>query len=371
MSKAGEPRVPPVGSADLHLAAHMFHPPRLTLARELRQLTKADLAEAIGKSAAAVSQFEGAGRTACKPDPKTLALIALALKVPVGFFARKYPERVLDVEQCHFRSLRSASQRDRRKLVAFGTICCDMLGVLEEYVDLPPEQVTGISRPVRSEEDIERLAAEVRRAWGLGLGPIENVVRLLERQGILVVRIPAGCREVDAFSTWHEGRPLVFLVMDKGSTSRARFDAGHELGHLLMHADASPGNTELERQANRFSSAFLLPKDSFALEFPRYLDWAHLYELKRRWRTSVQAMLRRGYDLQLLSEASYRRAFMHMSRTGERTRERDEPAAEVPSLLRKAFDAASPDLNIEQLAARLGLASQELPEIGTAERGET
>ncbi len=35
----------------------------------------------------------------------------------------------------------------------------------------------------------------------------------------------------------------MFLVQAKGSTSRARFDA--------MHADASPGNPELERQAHR------------------------------------------------------------------------------------------------------------------------
>jgi Zn-dependent peptidase ImmA (M78 family)/transcriptional regulator with XRE-family HTH domain len=359
MKRPGDPIVP-LGSKDLHLAAHLFQPARLTLARELRGLTRAELAERIGKSAAAVSQFEGGAKAGCRPDPKTLGQLALALGVPVGFFARKVPGLALDVDACHFRSLRSAGQRDRRRLLSRGSLLCDLVSVLEEQVELPAEQVTRVARPVMTPDDIEDLAVAVRAAWGIGLGPIGNVVNLLEARGVLVTQIPADCAEVDAFSTWHEGRPLVFLVMAKGSTSRARFDACHELGHLVMHADAAPGSPELERQAHRFAGAFLLPREPFLLECPRWLDWDHFYELKRRWKVSVAALLRRAHDLGKLSEASYRRACVHLNKTGERLQERDEPPAEPPSLLAQAIDAVAPETTLEDLAAKLGLAVADL-----------
>ncbi|MEO7735481.1 MAG: helix-turn-helix transcriptional regulator, partial [Kofleriaceae bacterium] len=77
-------------------------------------MTKAELAERIERSAAAIGQFEGGGRATCRPDAKTLASLALALGVPVAFFTRKTPAKPLEVDGCHFRSLRSASQRERR-----------------------------------------------------------------------------------------------------------------------------------------------------------------------------------------------------------------------------------------------------------------
>lgn len=141
---------------------------------------------------------------------------------------------------------------------------------------MPHEQVSGVARPAHLPDEIEGCAADVRRAWNLGVGPIPNLVRLLESKGIVVAHVPEECREVDAFSTWCGSRPFIFLVSEKGSTSRARFDAGHELGHLVMHADVAPGSAEAERDANRFASAFLLPKEPFLAECPRWLDFDHL-----------------------------------------------------------------------------------------------
>jgi Zn-dependent peptidase ImmA (M78 family)/transcriptional regulator with XRE-family HTH domain len=362
MTRTGEP-VLPVGPTDLHLAAHLFQPARLTLARELRGLTKAELAERIDRSAAAIGQFEGGGRATCRPDAKTVGALALALGVPVAFFTRKTPANLLEVDDCHFRSLRSASQRARRRLLARGSLLCDLMGFLDEQVEFPREQVSSVARTVRSEADIEACAVRVRRAWGLGLGPINNVVNLLERSGVLVTHVPENCADVDAFSTWHEGRPLIFLVMHKGSTSRTRFDACHELGHLVMHADVAAANPDLERQANRFASAFLLPKESFLIECPRGLNWDHFYELKRRWKVSVGALIRRAFDLKCISEATYRRAYVHMNKTGERTQERDEPPVELPTLISKAMVAVHPDITPQNLAARIGLAVADLQDL--------
>jgi Zn-dependent peptidase ImmA (M78 family)/transcriptional regulator with XRE-family HTH domain len=363
MARTGDPVVP-VGPNDIQLAAHLFHPPRLTLARELRGMTRVELAAKVGKTPAAIGQFEGGGKAACRPDAKTLGLLALALSVPVGFFTRKTPAKSLDIDACHFRSLRSASQRERRRLIARGSLLCDVLRVLEEHVELPAERVSAAAQGVDSEQDIEVCAAAVRRAWGLGLGPIANVVELLEAHGVIVTHIPDTCAAVDAFSTWQEGRPIVFLVMEKGSTSRSRFDAMHELGHLIMHADAVPGSPVLESQANRFASAFLLPRESFLAECPTWLNWDHFYELKRRWRVSVAALIRRARDLGRISDASYRRAYVHLNRTGERQHERDEPPYEPPTLISSALDAVADDISASEVAALVGVHATELEALG-------
>ena len=340
--------------SDIHTATHLFRPARLTLARELRMLTKSDLAAQIDKTPSAVSQFES-GKV--RPDSSTVLRLALALNVPPGFFAFESRADFIPIETCHFRSLRSASQRNRRKLLAIGTHLSDLVGLLEQYAALPPENVPAAADSTQplSDDDVERCAADVRRRWGLGLGPIPNVVRLLETRGIVVCPIEAGSKDVDAFSFWHVHRPYVFLVMDKRSPSRSRFDACHELGHLAIHSRVRPGEPMAERQADRFASAFLLPRESFLRECPDRLNWDHFYELKRRWRVSVAALLHRARDLGMISTATYRRAFIHLNRTGQRTHEEFEPPEETPELIAKAVEIASEEIPMDHIATDSGM----------------
>jgi hypothetical protein len=71
-------------------------------------------------------------------------------------------------------------------------------------VDLPAEQVSPYTNyGVSTLEDIEQAAAKLRKDWGLGVGPISNIVHLLEFKGILVLRLFSDCKRVDAFSLWH------------------------------------------------------------------------------------------------------------------------------------------------------------------------
>jgi Zn-dependent peptidase ImmA (M78 family) len=182
----------------------------------------------------------------------------------------------------------------------------------------------------------------------------------LESKGVLVTIVPDTCGDIDAFSGWHAGRPIVFLV-EHSEASRLRYDAAHELGHLVMHMDVAPGSTELERQANRFGAAFLLPRESFLPECPKRLNWDHFYELKQRWRISVQALVRRAYDLGRISEASYRRAFVQLNARHERVHERFEPQAEAPTMIARALQELGPDMSLSMIAEKLCLAEADLP----------
>src|SRR5205823_3964589 len=115
-------------------------------------------------------------------------------------------------------------------------------------------------------------ATETRRFWGLGDGPIANVVRLLEHHGAVVVRFDFGVRSLEAFSQWGlpEDRPFIVLGDARGSPARMRFCAAHELGHMVLHRHLDPQvvarpelHALLEQQAHRFTGAFLMPAESF------------------------------------------------------------------------------------------------------------
>jgi Zn-dependent peptidase ImmA (M78 family)/plasmid maintenance system antidote protein VapI len=333
---------------EVYRAARSFRPERLTLAREAQGLTQKALAERIDTTPSAVSHFEA---DSAKPSPDTVARLSLTLGFPPEFFSKELGER-LDLEACHFRKLRSTSKRDQRQLLARGDLILSVLREVEPLVNFPEERISALASSVDSSQEIEDLASTVRERLSLGTGPIANMLGILENLGVMVFEIPGHSRELDAFSTWVDGRPTVFLSSEKQSSSRRRFDCAHEFGHLLMHRSAEPGNREHEAQAHRFAGAFLLPAESFAREYPKRLSWGHLRALKRRWKVSLAAMVRRAFDLDLITEATYRRAFVRLNQAGWREREPDEPPTEHPSLLSKAI-AALTDAgrwNLEELA---------------------
>jgi hypothetical protein len=113
--------------------------------------------------------------------------------------------------------------------------------------------------PELRSEDPGSAAASIRRHWGLGFRPIPNLIRLMESKGVRVFTLSEG-KNVDAFSFWRDGTPFIFLNTLK-SAERSRFDAAHELGHLLMHSHGYPEGREVEKEADSFASHLLMPRE--------------------------------------------------------------------------------------------------------------
>lgn len=351
-------KFPKIAPDEYHLIQAHFEPRSLTLARELRGLTKAQLAERVNKTPGAISQFE-AGYP--RPDVKTIKLLAFSLGVPANFFMRRVSDELISIENCHFRSLRSATQKSRRQVLAKAKILHELLMVLEDYIDFPPETLSSLSQSLSSlGTNIEEYALRVREAWQLGLGPIDNMVNLLENQGVIVCDIPEENVKVDAFSFWKAHRPYIYLTSARGSNSRRRFDCAHELGHLLLHADVAPGNRLQENEADRFAAAFLFPSQVFIQESPKRVNFDHFYELKRRWKISVAALIYRAHELGCISEYAYRRAYVELNRRGERYSEPYEPEREEPNLLRDALQLLEEDASIISVANELNISVREI-----------
>ena len=321
--------------------AVLFDGARLTMARHLAGLRKSDLATRIDKSATAVAAWESGAK---RPTAATVAELALALSVDPGFFAVR-PDDVAEVSTTpHFRSLRSTSQLARDQAFAYGQLAVDIAASLERHVEFPDPEVPTLPVAVddRRTDHPEEAARMVREQWGLGAGPIGHLIRLVETHGILVVFSPSQTASVDAYSFANQLRPVVVLNPTKRDYYRQRFDVAHELGHLVMHADAEPGSRTVEEQAHRFASELLMPAAEIRDSLPATMGgnvWANLSKLKEQWGVSMQALLFRARKLGKLGDVSYRNAMTTISIRGWR---RDEPglveAIEQPSLLARAVE---------------------------------
>jgi Zn-dependent peptidase ImmA (M78 family)/transcriptional regulator with XRE-family HTH domain len=289
-----------------------FVPARLRLARELRGWSQSELANRGGITPAALSQFESGAHPA---DP-TLERLGQVLVVPVAFFE-------LPLDETHegfFRSLRRTSVIDRRRAQALAQIAHDIASIDEGdrtvmQTRLPRNPISSLEA---SGDEIDDIGARVRTEWAVPPGPVPSVVGLLESHGVVVIRMPLDSADVDAFSLPFVERPVVVLGSDKADRARSRFDAAHELGHLVMHGAEFWGLPEIEKQAHRFAAAFLMPRDQIYSELPDRVDWPKLFQLKRRWQVSLAALLMRAKTLGRMTEGTYLTAVKAASARGWR-----------------------------------------------------
>ena len=309
-----------------------FRSERLVEARDSRGLSQVALAELINRTSSSISRWEGGGQS---PEPEALAALARTLNVPVAFFLRPLPDH--GPAPMFFRSMASTTQSVRKRTQARLRWAQDIALSLQQWVDLPEVNVPRLDvtdhREIR-DEDIERMAKECRHLWELGVGPIADVLLVLENAGIAVVKEEVGTVKMDGLSNWSEAdkRPYVLIARDKDTCVRSRMDAAHELGHLVLHHSLKPkplSNSadfkEIERQAFHFAGAFLMPAESFSAEI-----WSPslnaFVALKERWKVSTGAMIMRCAKLDMLSEEYHRRLWKHYSARGWR---KGEPLDDV------------------------------------------
>jgi len=346
--------------------AQAFSPARLTLARQVAGRTKRQLAEAIDKTAAAVTQFElGQAR----PSAETLAFCAQALDLPVAFFAGGRPQLVVDTGMAHFRSLRATRAYQREQAMGLIALLWEVVEAVEQVVELPPVSLPGFSDFACLGSPAEA-ARELRRFWGVGDGPVPHLVRHAEANGIVTSVLPrtltgeiaagppehpSGVSNVDAFSTRVSQRSLIGLTGAKGGLLRRRFNVAHELGHLLLHPEARPGDHLHEREAHLFAAELLMPEASIIQELPARPDPGRLLPLQRRWGASVSALAFRGRTLGTYSEPQ----MITLSQLGWRTNEPEDQSlleGEEPALLRQALElASSAGMCVSSLADQLKL----------------
>jgi Zn-dependent peptidase ImmA (M78 family) len=134
-----------------------------------------------------------------------------------------------------------------------------------------------------------------------------------------------------------EGRSTIVFLNSYKSAERSRFDAAHELGHLILHKHGAPQGVQAETEANRFASAFLMPTASVIANAPKFVTLAELRTRKKIWHVALAALNHRLYGIAKLSEWQYYHLCVEISKRGYRTCEPDGSLRETSLLLPKLF----------------------------------
>ncbi|WP_445368219.1 helix-turn-helix domain-containing protein [Methylomonas sp. BW4-1] len=305
----------------------------LRLARLFQGLSLQELADSVGKSKQYLSRLESGIE---QPSENLARDLAEALEVLPEFFTALDVMPIAD-EQCHFRKQLTTKVALRQVARAKGEMIKRLVSVLDRQLDFPAYGF--LHEEPTTPEDIEKVAEACRVEWGLGLGPISNMIRVAENAGAVLMSMDGLSNEIDAIS-FATRRPVITLNAEGKSACRTRFGIAHEIGHLTIHVGVQTGDRLTESQANRFASAFLMPRSYFIKECQRAFrgsrfSWSAMADIKLKWKVSKAAILYRGRQLGVFSEDQYRSGVIYLRRHSEAIKECEDDAieAETPEIV--------------------------------------
>lgn len=347
---------------------------KLKLARQAAGLSLRQLEASIGKrvTAQAIGKYE---RGEAQPSPDVLAAICTALKIQ--------PEQIqgnrsIALESIEFRKSPLALKKEEMAVQA------QLLQHIENYLaiedalsikssawDLP----RGGPYPIHATHDLERAAYAVRADWGLGSDPIRSFTALLEDRGIKVVSL--ALNNIDGFAATvrtHSNSLIPVIATNRDNWSeRKRFTLAHELSHLVCNV---VGTLDVERAANHFAGAFLMPAETLRAELGNHrtsISLGELLQVKKVFGVSMQALTYRCKEIGIISQTLFKQLFDVFTERGWRTypyQEPDaiDPAQEMPiKLKRLCLRGLSEGLIDEETASRaLGKSHYEIADIMTA-----
>lgn len=285
----------------------MLNPERVELVRMRLGLTKVGFADLLKIDRRTLSRFY-----ASSDSPLPEAAVSTLCEVsgyPREFFALgrvEFPSS----EAVSFRSQRSLTAKMRDAALAVSSLAFEFDDWITDQYDLPDNAVEATR-----DMSPENAAMYVRVQWGIGLRPIGNMINLLESKGVRVFSLSEETRHLDAYSFWRNERAYVFLNTLKTS-ERSRFDAAHELGHLVMHQHTGSSHPNAEREADAFASAFLMPRDDLLSEVLWINSLHDLVRYKKRWGVSASALAYSLHKMGRISDWHYRGYCIELGKLG-------------------------------------------------------
>lgn len=343
-----------------------FVPARLTVARNARGMKQTELAEEIGRTPATISKWENDTYDHV-PDSSAIARLSEILAVEKSWFYKVMP---LHEGVAFFRSLKTELYLVRDKISARLKFVYDIFYALDQRVEFPdvdiPDLMQGRDYKTLRSEDIEVIADELRDYWMLGDDPIDDLMTVIENSGIVVAEDHVDSSKLDGVSQWINQRPFMLLAKDKDGGVRRRFDAAHELGHIIMHQEVKEDDIAshlnlIEEQAMIFAGAFLLPASAFSSDVTdATLDV--LADIKPKWKVSIGAMIKRLGTLNLITDDHQRNLWKYYSYRKWRGNEPYDDRLEVerPINVRDAIEMVASDgaVEIASLLADIGLSAE-------------
>ena len=304
---------------------------RLRRFRLARGMSLGDLEAAIDGlvSSQTLSKYE---RGKLQPTATTLNQIAAALGVKS---AQLWGEPPCHVEWIAFRKRARLGKREQERIQSFVAEEFEKRVQLQEQIcegdtiELPMLKATA-----RNLDDAEEAAVSLRDTLNLGIDPIANLIDVLEEHYIHIIEVEADedFDGISALARDSDDKPLAAAIATRSGVpgDRQRLNIAHELGHLILKLCA---DVDAEKAAFRFGAAFLTPAEQLCRDVGEKRDNIQMLELlylKRRYGMSVQAMLFRLRDLEIITNAYYKRWCININRAGWKKREPIEIPPEKP-----------------------------------------
>lgn len=334
---------------------------RLKLLRLARSLTMDALAAEVGGivTKQAISKYE-LGKDV--PSPRVLAKLAAALGVKSVHLWR---EPSVSVELVAYRKGFGLNRGEQSRVESMVVESLEQRVRLQELTGQEADGIPAKSLRVSSVAAAEEAAARLRTTWRLGLDPIASITGILEDHLIHVIEIRANERfdGISAVATEGGKARAAAVVSRQGLPGeRQRLSLAHELGHLVMDV---PADVDEEKAAFRFAGALLAPVEVLHREVGKSrstIDQAELLLLKKSLGMSMQAILYRLRDLQIITEGHYRQWCVVVSRARYRKSEPNPLPPEVPTwLLRTVLRALAEGLLSNDDAERILGSAAQLP----------
>ncbi|VDG20612.1 hypothetical protein [Lactobacillus plantarum subsp. plantarum] [Lactiplantibacillus mudanjiangensis] len=344
-------------------------PENLKFARQLKGMSKVELASETGVSKQSVTNWEKGTRS---PDFLNIRRLASVLSVPYTFLIGTSKFNQSDSKMVLFRSKVAVPKKNKLSYERRADVYASFVNVMSTFVSYPQFLLSNIelnysSFRIISDYVIEKKANDIRHLFKLSNGPIENVTALLERSGISVVFISDQHAGIDAVSKKYKNGYVILLNVFNQSAARVRFSLAHELGHIILHSGYSRNVYEtqtihkrLEEEANYFASCLLMPQDGFLMDIisPTLKG---LINVKWHWKLSIQAMAMRLEQLDIIDDSKKVQIFIELSRRYSRAKEPydfgdNSIPMEKPTLANSAIEFLQNNhVNYESMLDRNGL----------------
>lgn len=283
-----------------------FNGKRLREARYYNSLSITQLADKLSISKQMVSKYEN-GRSS--PSLENLFKIMKTLGFPREFFYDEYSVP-LGSSGIFYRSLLTSTQKQKAPSNTLMEATSIYRDFLSNYIEFPQEDSIDLSTC-----SPEIAAQKLRKYWGLGDQPIDNMINLMESHGLTIIFLPDKMQKVDAFGSYRivdNRKYYIIAVRKNASFFKEQFSLAHELAHKILHANVwNPADLDnyeyrlMEKQANEFASAFLLPINSFTKSVETVNSLDVIFEKKKFWFTSGAAIIQRMKQLSLITEDQY------------------------------------------------------------------
>jgi len=308
---------------------------QLIFAREYRGFSQTDLSLHVdGLSQPNLSKFEK-GLSTMSMD--LLKKVMDYLEFPFDFLSRNISN---ESETAHFRKRSTITKRDRVRVEQSYRLIGYLVDEMSDSISWPEFALEALN--IESGYTPESVAKHTRKVMGIKpTEPVTDIYRFLEMNGIIVVELDE-IEKFDGVSFVSDNGYPVIVLNSKMSNDRKRFTLAHELGHLLMHSIDNPAipeyrKSDLEDEANRFASEFLMPESSIRNSLYG-LKLAYLFELKRYWKTSMASLVYRAKDLGCITPDKYHYLNVELSRRGLRKNEGTDVSIDTPQLFLKGYD---------------------------------